>query len=65
MDVMVGDATLFMRRDSVETSWRWVTPIVDRWAEQNAAACLYPAGTSGPPEADRLIEETGRSWRPV
>jgi glucose-6-phosphate 1-dehydrogenase len=65
MDVMVGDATLFMRRDSVETSWRWVTPIVDRWAELNAAACLYPAGTWGPPEADRLIEETGRSWRPV
>jgi glucose-6-phosphate 1-dehydrogenase len=65
LDVMVGDATLFMRRDSVEMSWHWIAPILDRWAEQGAAPCRYPAGTWGPPEVDRLIEETGRSWRPV
>jgi glucose-6-phosphate 1-dehydrogenase len=65
LDVMVGDATLFMRRDSVEMSWHWIAPILDRWAEQGAAPCPYPAGTCGPPEVDRLIEETGRSWRPV
>ena len=33
LDVMAGDATLFMRRDSVEASWRWITPILERWAE--------------------------------
>jgi glucose-6-phosphate 1-dehydrogenase len=63
LDVMIGDATLFMRRDQVEASWSWMTPILERWAEQpEASPALYKAGTWGPPEADRLIEATGRKW---
>jgi glucose-6-phosphate 1-dehydrogenase len=64
LDVLAGDATLFMRRDSVEASWRWVTPILERWAERSADPLpTYPAGGWGPVEADRLIEATGRRWR--
>jgi glucose-6-phosphate 1-dehydrogenase len=64
LDVLGGDQTLFMRRDEVEASWRWIMPILDRWAEQTAARPpAYPAGEWGPPEADRLIESTGRQWR--
>jgi glucose-6-phosphate 1-dehydrogenase len=64
LDVMTGDQTLFMRRDAVEAAWRWVTPIVDRWASQTAGPLpAYAAGEWGPPEADRLIESTGRRWR--
>jgi glucose-6-phosphate 1-dehydrogenase len=64
LDVIVGDATLFMRRDSVEASWRWIGPILDRWAEcSDAKIPTYPAGSWGPPEADRLISATGRAWR--
>jgi glucose-6-phosphate 1-dehydrogenase len=64
LDVMIGDATLFMRRDQVEASWRWITPILERWAEQDAEKiALYAAGQWGPAEADHLIEETGRRWR--
>jgi glucose-6-phosphate 1-dehydrogenase len=64
LDVMAGDPTLFMRRDSVEASWRWLTPILDRWAEQNGTPIpTYPAGSWGPPEADALIEASGRKWR--
>jgi glucose-6-phosphate 1-dehydrogenase len=64
LDVMVGDQTLFMRRDAVEAAWRWVMPILDRWsAQQTDALPQYPAGSWGPPEADRLIESTGRQWR--
>src|SRR5437867_3598085 len=33
LDVIAGDATLFMRRDTVEASWRWITQILDRWKE--------------------------------
>jgi len=63
LDVMVGDATLFMRRDSVEESWRWITPILDRWAErQDRWLPEYAAGSPGPVEADRLIELAGRHW---
>ena len=64
LDVMTGDATLFMRRDAVEASWQWITPILDRWAEQpDGPLATYAAGEWGPVEADRLIESTGRRWR--
>jgi glucose-6-phosphate 1-dehydrogenase len=64
LDVMAGDATLFMRRDAVEASWRWITPILDRWDRGLGSPLVtYAAGQWGPPEADRLIEATGRRWR--
>ena len=64
LDVMAGDPTLFMRRDAVEASWQWMTPILERWAEQpDAPVCTYPAGDWGPREAMQLIESTGRKWR--
>ncbi|HYL18186.1 MAG TPA: glucose-6-phosphate dehydrogenase [Burkholderiales bacterium] len=64
LDVMAGDATLFMRRDQVEAAWQFVTPILDRW-EKFAVRDLpeYQCGTWGPVEADRLIEPDGRFWR--
>jgi len=63
LDVMNGDQTLFMRRDAVEAAWRWVMPILERWAEQAGQLPAYPAGEWGAAEADRLIESTGRRWR--
>jgi glucose-6-phosphate 1-dehydrogenase len=63
LDVMAGDATLFMRRDAVEAAWRFVMPILDRWAEKKCELPKYPAGDWGPPEADRLTEEAGRRWK--
>jgi glucose-6-phosphate 1-dehydrogenase len=64
LDIMAGDATLFMRRDAVEASWTWITRILEAW-EQSRARWLpqYRAGTWGPPEADQLIESDGRRWR--
>jgi glucose-6-phosphate 1-dehydrogenase len=63
LDVMAGDPTLFMRRDAVEAAWRWVMPILERWAESRAPLPTYAASEWGPAEADRLIESTGRRWR--
>lgn len=64
LDVVVGDPTLFMRRDAVETAWRWVMPILDRWSSKNGQGlATYAAGEWGPPEANRLIESAGRQWR--
>jgi len=64
LDVMAGDATLFMRRDAVEVSWTWITDILRAW-EQSRSRFLpeYTAGSWGPLEADRLIEAEGRTWR--
>ena len=64
LDVMAGDASLFMRRDAVEASWAWITPILDLWQMSNVKWLPeYPAGSWGPVEADRLIESDGLKWR--
>lgn len=64
LDVMAGDASLFMRRDAVEASWAWITPILNGW-ETYGTKWLpeYSAGSWGPVEADRLIQNDGREWR--
>lgn len=64
LDVMAGDATLFMRRDAVESAWKFVMPILEAWEHTRAIDLPeYRAGTWGPLEADRLIESDGRRWR--
>ncbi len=64
LDVMAGDATLFMRRDAVEAAWKFVMPILETWDNAHARYLPeYRAGTWGPLEADRLIESDGRQWR--
>jgi glucose-6-phosphate 1-dehydrogenase len=65
LDVIHGDPTLFMRRDGVEAAWRWLMPVLERWATQTASLSTYAVGSWGPAEADRLIESAGRSWRPL
>lgn len=64
LDVMAGDTSLFMRRDAVEASWAWIMSILEGW-QLSGTKWLpgYKAGSSGPVEADRLIEMDGRQWR--
>ncbi|MBD0320361.1 MAG: glucose-6-phosphate dehydrogenase, partial [Gemmatimonadetes bacterium] len=61
LDAMLGDATLFARRDEVEAAWTLVTPILERW-EAGGEPEGYPAGSWGPEGADRLLGEDRRSW---
>jgi len=67
LDCLLGDGTLFTRADEVEASWAWVSRIHQRWAEEAAggrtALATYPAGSWGPPAADRLLTADGRAWR--
>jgi glucose-6-phosphate 1-dehydrogenase len=64
LDAMLGDSTLFTRRDEVEEAWELVTSILEGW-EDEARHQLpqYEAGTWGPVEADQLIAHDGRTWR--
>ncbi len=62
-DVMVGDATLFMRADQVEASWSALMPILDVWENSKPGDFPnYKSGTWGPQAAEALIEKDGRSW---
>lgn len=63
LDCMVGDQTLFTRQDDVELSWQLLTPILQAWERDASAPHVYPAGTESFPEADRLLEADGRTWR--
>ena len=63
LETMLGDSTLFARRDEVETAWAWLDPLLNSWASDQHSPELYPAGTWGPEGADRLIERDGRKWR--
>ncbi|HKM99360.1 MAG TPA: glucose-6-phosphate dehydrogenase [Candidatus Binataceae bacterium] len=62
-DIILGDQTLFMRRDSVETSWQLVDPILGMWLESPDDPPLYSAGSWGPLEAALMMAADGRSWR--
>lgn len=63
-DCMLGDGTLFARGDEVLTSWKWITPVLDRWHESAPSDFPnYPCGTWGPKAADEMLEKDGRSWR--
>ena len=62
MDVVRGNATLFMRRDEVEAAWRWVEPILEAWGASEEAPKPYLAGSWGPTAAIALIERDGRTW---
>jgi glucose-6-phosphate 1-dehydrogenase len=55
-DAMIGDQTLFTRRDGVERAWELVGPVLDH----AGPVPHYPAGSWGPREAEDLIAP--REW---
>ena len=64
LDCMLGDGTLFTRRDEVEASWSLITPIHQGWEAGPAQPFPnYEAGTWGPAAADEFMARDGRAWR--
>ncbi|MEO7445489.1 MAG: glucose-6-phosphate dehydrogenase [Ferruginibacter sp.] len=63
LDVMEGDATLFMRADQVEAAWEVISPILSTW-ESNPSVNFpnYHAGHEGPDTAEALIARDGNNW---
>ena len=62
LDVVRGNATLFMRRDEVEAAWKWADVILSAWDEGTVPMKHYSAGSEGPSGAIAMIERDGRSW---
>jgi glucose-6-phosphate 1-dehydrogenase len=63
LNVMDGDATLFMRADQVESAWRIIEPILEAWREPPGDFPNYRAGSWGPQSADELLARDGCCWR--
>jgi glucose-6-phosphate 1-dehydrogenase len=63
LDAMRGDAALFTRNDEIEALWGIIDPILDAWEKDKSSTIpQYDAGSSGPREADGLLED-GHMWR--
>lgn len=63
LDVMEGDATLFMRADEVEAQWAIIDPLLEHAERQETVLHFYEAGGRGPRAAYALLEDVGRSWK--
>jgi glucose-6-phosphate 1-dehydrogenase len=64
LEAIEGDATLFIRRDEVETAWSIVDPIRAGWGDEALTEReFYAAGTWGPVAADQLLSVRGHAWR--
>jgi glucose-6-phosphate 1-dehydrogenase len=63
LDAIAGDATLFLRRDEVETAWKIVDSIRAGWdGKQLTNREFYAAGTWGPVAAEDLLAQSGHVW---
>ena len=63
LEAMAGDATLFIRRDEVETAWQFVDAIRAGWGgEVLSNREFYAAGTWGPEAAEDLLAQDGHVW---
>ena len=63
LDVMEGNATLFMRVDQVEAAWKIIMPILETW--QNRQPVDFPnyaPDSWGPEDAEALIARDGFNW---
>ena len=64
LEAIAADATLFIRRDEVETAWGIVDAIRNNWtAKPLTNREFYLAGTWGPTAADELLANDGREWK--
>ncbi|MBV7533846.1 glucose-6-phosphate dehydrogenase [Chitinophaga sp. sic0106] len=63
LDVMEGDATLFMRGDQVDAAWKVIMPILETWENRTPQDFPnYAPDSWGPDEADVLVARDGHSW---
>ena len=62
LDVVRGNATLFMRRDEVEAAWSWAEPLLAAWEQSAEPVRFYNAGSWGPAESAILLARDGRAW---
>jgi glucose-6-phosphate 1-dehydrogenase len=64
LEAIAGDATLFIRRDEVETAWQIVDSIRRGWESKPLSNReFYAAGTWGPVAAEDLLAPGGHFWR--
>ena len=63
LDILQGDASLFIRADEVELAWKIIDPIQMVWDKQSLPPlALYEAGEWGPPDSTGWMCRQNREW---
>lgn len=63
-DALEGDPALFTRSDGIVAAWELIDPLIQSWEDSSAGdLAVYPPGSWGPDQADRLLSTEGRVWR--
>ena len=64
LDCILGDSTLYARKDMTERGWEIVMPILEHWAatRRDVSFPNYEAGSWGPQAAQDLLARAGRHW---
>jgi glucose-6-phosphate 1-dehydrogenase len=62
VEVLRGNPALFMRRDEIETAWRWTDGLLAGWQEARQKVESYVAGSWGPTASSMLLDRDGRAW---
>lgn len=63
-DCMIGDASLFQRKDCVEETWKYVQNILDYFEEQKSENLyVYKVGSDGPIEVEKLLTDPSHEFR--
>jgi glucose-6-phosphate 1-dehydrogenase len=64
LDALLGDSTLFIRRDEVRASWSYIDSLMEVWqSDCDRKLPQYTSGSWGPDEADALLRGEERAWR--
>jgi len=58
--ILQGDRRLFPSADEIELQWRFIDKIRAQWSSTQLHQ--YPAGSTGPEEADELIRRSSNAW---
>ena len=62
LEAMLGNQSLFVRRDEVEAAWAWVDGILEAWDHANELPKPYPAGSWGPVASIAMLARDDREW---
>ena len=62
VDAIRGDKTLFTTDAEVLVSWKIIENVLSAWAKNDNGLNIYPTGSWGPNETDKLAESVGGRW---
>ena len=57
-----GDISWFSQWDQIESSWKYVEELKQRYQKERLPLTTYMAGSEGPKEAEELLQRHDHAW---